>query len=89
MEETTDGFLIAEEDLRLRGSGEFFGTRQHGLPDLKFSDLVKDIKIIQTARKDAFAIIEQDPHLRLEQHHIIREYFNNNYREKYQLLKIS
>jgi ATP-dependent DNA helicase RecG len=89
MEKTNDGFLIAEEDLRLRGSGEFFGTRQHGLPDLKYSDLVKDIKIIQTARKDAFAIIEQDPQLRLEQHRIIREYFQSNYREKYQLIQIS
>ncbi len=89
MEKTNDGFLIAEEDLRLRGSGEFFGTRQHGLPDLKYSDLVKDIKIIQTARKDAFAIIGQDPQLRLKQHHIIREYFQTNYREKYQLIQIS
>jgi ATP-dependent DNA helicase RecG len=89
MEKTNDGFLIAEEDLRLRGSGEFFGTRQHGLPDLRFSDLVKDIKIIQTARNDAFAIIEQDPQLRLEQHQIIRHYFKRNYREKYQLIKIS
>ena len=89
MEKTNDGFLIAEEDLRLRGSGEFFGTRQHGLPDLKYSDLVKDIKIIQAARKDAFAIIGQDPQLRLKQHHIIREYFQTNYREKYQLIQIS
>jgi ATP-dependent DNA helicase RecG len=89
MEKTNDGFLIAEEDLRLRGSGEFFGTRQHGLPDLKYADLVQDIKIIQAARQDAFTIIEQDPQLRLEQHQIIREYFQSHYREKYKLLKIS
>lgn len=89
MEKTNDGFLIAEEDLRLRGSGEFFGTRQHGLPDLKFSDLVLDQKIIQMARRDAFQLIEQDPHLRLPEHQHIRQYFQRYYVDKFKLIKIS
>ncbi len=89
MEKTTDGFKIAEEDLRLRGSGEFFGTRQHGMPDLQFADLVQDQKIIQTARKDAFVIIDKDPQLRLPKNEIIREYFQKHFVEKFQLIRIS
>jgi ATP-dependent DNA helicase RecG len=89
MEKTGDGFVIAEEDLRLRGSGEFFGTRQHGLPDLKFSDLIEDRKIIQTARQDAFAVIQKDPQLRLAEHQLIRNYFQRNYVEKFKLIQIS
>ncbi len=88
MEKTGDGFVIAEEDLRLRGSGEFFGTRQHGLPDLKFSDLVTDQKIIQTARKDAFTLIEKDPNLRQADHQHTREYFQRHFVEKYKLIQI-
>lgn len=65
---TTDGFKIAEEDLRLRGPGEFFGTRQHGLPELKVADLSQDFELLRLARRDAFAIIEEDPSL-AEPHH--------------------
>lgn len=89
MEKTTDGFEIAEADLRLRGSGEFFGTRQHGLPDLRFSDLVRDQKIIQTARKDAFRLIEKDPHLRKPEHRILREYYQKHYTKKFKMAQIS
>lgn len=53
---TSDGFKIAEEDLRLRGPGEFFGTRQHGLPELKVANLIEDYEILRAARQDAFAI---------------------------------
>lgn len=62
--ETTDGFRIAEADLRLRGPGELFGTRQHGLPALRVADLVEDIALLEQAREDAFRWIEQDPQLR-------------------------
>ena len=55
--ETNDGFLIAEKDLELRGPGEFFGTRQHGLPDLKIASLVSDGSILKEAREDAFHIV--------------------------------
>jgi len=60
MTETTDGFRIAEEDLNIRGHGEFFGTRQSGMPDLKVANLLRDVKILEIARKEAFALIERD-----------------------------
>jgi ATP-dependent DNA helicase RecG len=63
MTETADGFRIAEEDLRLRGPGEFFGVRQSGLPTLKAADVLRDVEILKEAREDAFLIIEQDSHL--------------------------
>ena len=63
LEETQDGFQIAEADLELRGTGEFFGTRQHGFPELKYAHPVTDGKLLITARKDAFELIEKDPEL--------------------------
>ncbi len=89
MEKTSDGFVIAEEDLRLRGSGEFFGTRQHGLPDLKFIDLVRDQKIIQLARKDAFETIQKDPQLRHPELKTVDYYFQKQYQQRYKLANIS
>lgn len=64
MVETTDGFRIAEEDLNIRGPGEFFGTRQSGMPDLKVANLLRDAKILEIARKEAFSIIERDSMLK-------------------------
>lgn len=61
MEASSDGFFIAEEDLKLRGPGEIFGTRQHGLPDLNISDLSRHLKIMEHAKKEAKVILEKDP----------------------------
>lgn len=69
---TSDGFKIAEEDLRLRGPGEFFGTRQHGLPELKVADLIEDFDLLRLARRDAFAMIEEDPDLSAPHHQQLR-----------------
>jgi ATP-dependent DNA helicase RecG len=60
---TTDGFRIAEEDLRLRGPGEFFGTRQHGLPALGIGDIIRDFNVLRAARHDAFRLVADDPDL--------------------------
>lgn len=60
---TTDGFEIAEEDLRLRGPGEIFGTRQHGLPELHIADLVRHGDVLEKAKQAAKIIIDKDPNL--------------------------
>ncbi len=70
---STDGFKIAEEDLRIRGPGETLGTRQHGLPDLKVADLLRDGELIRMAQRDAGDIIRTDPHLRGETASILRQ----------------
>ena len=66
MVETTDGFKIAEADLRLRGPGDLEGTQQSGLLDLKIADVVKDEKILKYARNLATDIIREDPNLETE-----------------------
>ncbi|RKY43231.1 MAG: DNA helicase RecG [Candidatus Makaraimicrobium thalassicum] len=60
---TDDGFEIAEKDLDIRGSGEFLGTRQSGLPELRLGDIAKDFGIMEEAREEAFSLIKEDPGL--------------------------
>jgi ATP-dependent DNA helicase RecG len=60
---TSDGFELAEIDFRLRGPGDLFGTRQHGLPPLRIADLTRDIDVVEEARRAAQALIESDPNL--------------------------
>lgn len=62
--QTQDGFKLAEEDLKLRGPGEFFGTRQSGLPDFKVADLVRDVREVEQARREVERLLELDPDLR-------------------------
>jgi len=70
IESTQDGFKLAEEDLKLRGPGEFFGTRQSGLPDLKIAKL-GDVKILEEARRIAQDIFERDPDLKQAEHQVL------------------
>lgn len=63
MAETRDGFVIAQRDLELRGPGEVFGTRQHGLPDLRIADPVADLTLLEAARAEAQMLLDRDPHL--------------------------
>ena len=79
MVDTTDGFKISEVDLRVRGAGDFFGTRQSGLPDLKIADLTTDIDILENARDAATRLIRQDTFLNQEQHRSVKEYFEQFY----------
>ncbi len=73
MEETSDGFQIAEEDLKIRGPGDFLGTRQSGLPELRTANIIRDVAILTAARKEAFRLIEEDPELRFPTHRVLRE----------------
>jgi len=72
MKQSSDGFFIAEEDLKIRGPGEVTGTRQSGFMRLKFADLGGDLKLLDTARRDAFRIIEADPGLLQPAHSRLR-----------------
>jgi ATP-dependent DNA helicase RecG len=79
MSETQDGFKIAEEDLKIRGPGEFMGTRQHGLPGLKIADVLRDAEWLRKSRKAAFDLIEQDPQLIDPAHAQIRITLSHHY----------
>ncbi len=72
---TTDGFKLAEVDLQIRGPGELYGTRQHGLPDFRIVDMVADHYVMAIARQDAKEILRVDPRLKKPHHQIIRRYF--------------
>jgi len=68
------GFKIAEEDLKLRGPGDFFGNLQHGLPDLKVANPIEDLEILKEARLSAYGVIKKDPHLSQPRHRCLRKY---------------
>jgi len=70
---TNDGFKISEEDLRLRGPGDFFGTRQHGLPTLKIASFMSDMKVLEAAKREAEKIAETDRDLLLPEHALLKE----------------
>src|SRR5256884_3535797 len=88
MIETNDGFRIAEADLRLRGPGEFFGTRQSGLPQFRVADLVRDAAILEEARREAQAIIAEDGELRSPAHRGLREALLTRWRGKLDLASV-
>ncbi|MEZ0266388.1 MAG: helicase-related protein, partial [Phycisphaerae bacterium] len=69
---TTNGFEIAETDLQLRGPGEFFGTRQHGLPEFKLADITQELALLQQAKEDALALLESDLRLKKPEHAELR-----------------
>jgi len=73
MTRTNNGFLIAEEDLRIRGPGEIYGTRQSGMPSFRVADLVKDMRLLEVARQEAFHLLEHDPDLSRPEHAALRE----------------
>jgi ATP-dependent DNA helicase RecG len=71
MTKTNDGFVIAEKDLELRGSGDFFGTKQHGLPEFKIVNLFEDMEALKEVQALAISIIAEDPELKLEKNELL------------------
>ena len=76
MTNTNDGFKIAEEDLRIRGPGDFFGSRQHGLPEMKIAGLVTDMDVLSTAQTTALELLRGDPELEKDENVPLRERIN-------------
>lgn len=74
MEETSDGFVISEKDLELRGPGEFFGIKQHGLPELRTAKLPRDVAILGKVQEVALSILEEDPELSLEKNVLLKSH---------------
>ncbi len=82
MERTTDGFEIAEVDLKLRGPGDFLGTKQSGLPDFRFGDIIQDQELLELAKKQARELMEQDFLLSKQGHLELKHFFESYHREK-------
>ena len=85
---TINGFEIAESDLQIRGMGEFFGTRQSGLPPLRLARIPDDLELLQLARRDALAIVEKDPVLRRPEHALLRKVLMQQYGEALGLVDV-
>ncbi|HDP16381.1 MAG TPA: ATP-dependent DNA helicase RecG, partial [Candidatus Omnitrophica bacterium] len=83
MLKTQDGFKISEEDLQIRGPGEFFGTRQSGLPELKVGNIVRHRHILEKARHEAFDLVKKDRFLRSPEHRYIRDRIKKRFESQY------
>ena len=70
--DTNDGFVISEKDLELRGSGEFFGTKQHGLPEFKIANLFEDIEMLKSVQSVAIKMMEEDQNLEQEKNKCLK-----------------
>jgi ATP-dependent DNA helicase RecG len=88
MTRTTDGFEIAEMDLQLRGPGEFFGTRQHGLPEFKMADITQEMEMLHLAKEDALAILSDDPKLAAPKHAALRRALINQFGDSLPLAQV-
>ena len=89
MEKFSSGFDISEADLRLRGPGDFLGTRQSGLPDFRIGNILKDERILKEAREDAFEIIEKDPRLETGDHLLLKDVLHERWKGRLQLASVA
>lgn len=88
MEQTNDGFKIAEQDLELRGPGEFFGIRQSGLPDFRVAHILRDTPILIEARKEAFRLIQENPDLEKPSHFALKDVLKKRWKGRLELATI-
>ena len=86
MTESNDGFYIAEMDLRLRGPGEFFGTKQSGMPSLRFANIIRDRELLETARGEAVSFIQHPPSEEALRHAVT--YIRENWQRRYGLVQV-
>ena len=83
--ETNDGFVISEKDLELRGSGDFFGTMQHGLPEFKIANLFEDIEMLKKVQVVAMEILEKDPKLEKEENEPLRRLIQDKFKDRIEI----
>lgn len=88
MEATVSGFKIAQEDLAIRGPGEFFGTRQHGMPELRIGNIVEDLSLMEKARKEALELLKDDSDLTMPEHRILRLKLQKIFGDKLSLVSV-
>lgn len=89
MEQTNDGFRVAEEDLAIRGPGDFLGTRQSGVPILSMTNLARDGALLAQARQDAERMLERDPELTAPAHRAVRDELTGLWQGRLQLARLS
>ena len=82
---TNDGFVISEKDLELRGSGEFFGTRQHGIPEFKIANLFEDIETLKMVQAIAMEIINKDPLLEKEENKVLQKMIDEKFKDRIEI----
>ena len=82
---TNDGFVISEKDLELRGSGEFFGTRQHGIPEFKIANLFEDMTILKGVQAVALSIIDKDPYLESKENEKLKKMVENKFKDRIEI----
>ncbi|MBW2561661.1 MAG: ATP-dependent DNA helicase RecG, partial [Deltaproteobacteria bacterium] len=87
MEQTNDGFKIAEEDLLIRGPGEFMGTKQSGLPDFRVASILRDAGTLNEARREAFLLVEKDPGLEKPEHTELKEVLMRRWESRLEIAK--
>ena len=82
---TNDGFVISEKDLELRGSGEFFGTKQHGIPEFKIANLFEDIAILKQVQGIAMEIIDNDPLLEKDENRLLKKLVEDKFKDRIEI----
>lgn len=85
MVETNDGFKISEKDLELRGSGEFFGTRQHGIPEFKIANLFQDIEMLKNVQALAIKIVQEDNKLEQEKNKLLKKNIEKKFKQRIEM----
>ena len=85
MQDTNDGFVVAGKDLELRGSGEFFGTKQHGIPEFKIANLFEDMPILKTVQGLAIKIEAEDPKLEQEKNKLLKKLIDKKFTNRIEI----